>query len=370
MTKSVTNRAGTAVVRFRRCVADPGHRFKTTEAQEALTLSDIAVRQTGSGQLAGPFDFDRLVRDIEGAVLQLGGKDSHLIVTMIALRAVSFLERKLPGLAKPLNKDERRQFPQLASYIMDTHISDEVEAQLGRMKIRLASVLYALSTRGRADRRGRSGWQTAEDVLHWLYETHPRLRKDIPPRVHVPTEVWVPVGKMPVPQQVIKKTWQQAPSTDSTAPKKRKAPKAKPLDHVMEAEFLWPRGGEALGDNTALEGWNEKTRLPRRFDLDLFEGSIRKAMMGRPDAEAKSKWVARWVLQSIGGQPTILTTQLAAGVLQCLRRVDDIAYLRWATVAKSFDNVTLFADEAMALLTDPSPRLEFSDSVSAPQRFQ
>ena len=93
MTKSVTNRAGTAVVRFRRCVADPGHRFKTTEAQEALTLSDIAVRQTGSGQLAGPFDFDRLVRDIEGAVLQLGGKDSHIIVRIICIRGFLFLFR-------------------------------------------------------------------------------------------------------------------------------------------------------------------------------------------------------------------------------------------------------------------------------------
>lgn len=356
--KSVTNASGTEVVRFRRCLSDPKHRFKTTESQKAPTLTDVAVRQTGSGKLAGAFDFDRLVRDIEGAVLQLGGKDSHLIVTMIALRAVSFLERRLPELAKPLTKDERRQFPELASYIMDTHISDEVEAQLGRMKIRLASVLYALSIRGRADRAGRQGWQTAEDVLSWLYEIHPKLKQDIPPTVHVPTEVWTPVGRMPVPHHVIKKAHRQLLPVNDDG-KSHKVARSKRIDHAMESEFLWPRGGEALGDNAVLAGWSEESRLLRRFDLDQFEGSIRKAMMGRPDSEAKSKAVARWVLQSIGGQPIVLTTQLAAGVLQCLRRVDDIAYLRWATVAKSFDNVTVFAEEAMALLTDPSPKLEF-----------
>lgn len=362
--KSTPNRTGTEVVRLRRCLNDPKHQFKTTEAQKTLVLEELAVRQTGSGDLAGEFDFDRLVRDIEGAVLQLGGKDSHLIVTMIALRAVSFLDRKLPEIAKPLTKEEQRRFPNVAGYIMDTHISNEVEMQLNRSKIRLASVLYALSIRGRADRSGRPGWQTAEDVLLWLYENHPKLKQPIPPTVHVSTEQWVPIGRMPVPQHVMKKGRQELRTADHF-PKHGKSTKPKRIDHTMETEFLWPRGGEAIGDNYGLPGWRDETRLMRRFDLDQFEGSIRKAMMGRPDSPAKSKFVARWVLQSIGGQPIVLTTQLASGVLECLRRVDDIAYLRWAAIAKSFDNVTVFAEEAMALLTDPSPKLDFPTPPTA-----
>ncbi len=352
--KTTTNLSGSEVVRLRVCSNNSEHRFKTAESQRSLALSELAIRQTGSRTLSGPFDFERLVRDIEGAVLQLGGKDSHLIVTMIALRAVSFLERKLPEIAKPLTKPEQKRFPQLAGYIMDTHISDEVEAVLSRMKIRLASVLYALSIRGRADREGRPGWQTAEDVLRWLYEIHPKLKQDIPPTVHVQSEEWTPVGKMPVPQYVMKKV--RHATAPEQATRSRKAVKPKRMEHVLESEFLWPRGGEAIGDNP---GWRDGTQLLRKFDLDQFEGSIRKAMMGRPDSDIKSKLVARYVLQAIGGQPIVLTTQLAAGVLECLRRVDDIAYLRWAAIAKSFDNVTVFAEEAMALLTEPSPKLAF-----------
>ncbi|GAB3347432.1 hypothetical protein GCM10027300_08440 [Modestobacter lapidis] len=46
--------------------------------------------------------------------------------------------------------------------------------------------------------------------------------------------------------------------------------------------------------------------------------------------------------------------------MECLRRVDDIAYLRWMAISKSIDSVGDFRAEALALLTHPSPRLEFS----------
>ena len=62
----------------------------------------------------------------------------------------------------------------------------------------------------------------------------------------------------------------------------------------------------------------------------------------------------------------VLSAQLSAGVTSTLRRVDDIAYLRWATVAKNFQSVREIADEAHDLVVRPSPRLVF-DHREAPR---
>lgn len=59
------------------------------------------------------------------------------------------------------------------------------------------------------------------------------------------------------------------------------------------------------------------------------------------------------------GQRVVLTEQLAASVLECLRRVDDIAYLRWASIAKRMNSVRDFRDEALGLIEQPSPQLAF-----------
>ena len=71
-------------------------------------------------------------------------------------------------------------------------------------------------------------------------------------------------------------------------------------------------------------------------------------MLGR-EATSSSKVIGEWVLWGLAGQDEIASTQLAVGVLDCLRRVDDIAYLRWACVAKNIDSVTVFRDEARGL---------------------
>lgn len=82
-------------------------------------------------------------------------------------------------------------------------------------------------------------------------------------------------------------------------------------------------------------------------------------MMGRANSDTLSRFVAQRVLHDLGGQPIVLSSQLAAGVLECLRRTDDIAYLRWASIAKSFDSVNAFDEEARALISSPSRRLVF-----------
>ncbi|WP_336853871.1 hypothetical protein [Sinomonas albida] len=354
---------GHRVERTRRCLENPEHRFRTYEEAQPLKMEAIAVRQSGSNKLAGAFEFPRLVRDIEDAVLQMGGPESALIADRVAHQTVYWLERKLDRLMKGLSLGERRDFPLLAGWIYDHHISDQVEIELGRTKLPLARVLYALSIRGRDDREGRHGWRTAKDVLNWLYDHHPRLKKSFPLEVAVPEDAWYPTSEAPLPKYVIKKGQRIVVPAESkagsTSSKLRSARSKASGDHPESAG----NPGHALPH--ALE-WTNDSRLLRRFDLDQFVGSIRKAMMGRANSDDLSKLVAQRVLHDLGGQPIVLTSQLAAGVLDCLRRTDDIAYLRWVSIAKSFDNVPVFEEEARALVSSPSRRLVFRRPQTAP----
>ena len=82
-------------------------------------------------------------------------------------------------------------------------------------------------------------------------------------------------------------------------------------------------------------------------------------MLGRPGTGREHEYIVQWVLWGLAGQTSVHVSQLAIGVLDCLRRVDDIAYLRWAAVAKQMHTVTEVRDEAIALITHPSVNLNF-----------
>lgn len=102
------------------------------------------------------------------------------------------------------------------------------------------------------------------------------------------------------------------------------------------------------------------------FAFEQFVASVRHALFGRDKADETSACVAQWVLWGLAGQDQVHSSQLAIGVLDTLRRVDHIAYLRWASTAKSIDSVTLFRDEARGLLTNPSVPLVFDEKLSRP----
>lgn len=221
---------------------------------------------------------------------------------------VASLLARLDRLKRPLFADEVGERPDLNGWIADMDIMEEVERHLRERKQRVAHVLYALSVRGRADRDGRTGWSTARDLLHWLYDesNYQDLALDLPPLQPVQGDRWWPAANASNPQNVIKH------------------------------------------DNRT-----------RPFSRNQFEGSIQKALLGRPHADQAAHLVAEWVLWGVIGQPTVNSSQLGVGVLDCLRRVDDIAYLRWAAIFKRFSTVTQVRDEAQALLTHPSAQLRF-----------
>jgi transcriptional regulator NrdR family protein len=103
----------------------------------------------------------------------------------------------------------------------------------------------------------------------------------------------------------------------------------------------------------------KNNREAATFSYGQFLKSIQYALDGRLNADATADMVAKFVLDNLSGQTTVHSTQLAVGILSCLRQVDDIAYLRCVIVVKNLRRVSLIAEEAQGLMRTPSPRLSF-----------
>lgn len=269
----------------------------------------MLVRRSGDEKLSDkPFDELRLLRDVSRGVLHQMDQDE---LREVVRQSVLDLQIQLSVLQHPLSREERAQNPGHRVAIWDTDIRHAVERRL-RQHGSMPHVLYALSTRGRADREGRRGFRHAGDVLRWMRDeaqyhlADPVLDHGLEP-AQAPIDLWWPPTQPPRPDRVI--------SHDLTS------------------------------------------REP--FSLDRFAASVREAMAGRPKAVAIEPKVVSWTLWGVAGQRDVLASQLGIGVMECLRRVDDIAYLRWAAVTKKIASVSDFAIEAAAMLTHPSPRLVF-----------
>jgi transcriptional regulator NrdR family protein len=308
--RSRTSGGGHQVVRQRECSADGRHRFETVEQRKQPGLGGVGVRRTGDEQLAqGGFDWDRFVRDVRNSVLKSLDEGETLAVCTATVRSI---EERLVGLLQMLPGTESRDRPELRGWIWDRDVSDALEWQLRTGRARVAHVLYALTIHGRADRPGRSGWSYAADFLEWLFAEHnyPDLREPLTEAEGTPVDRWFPSSAPPNPRSVAKRN-----------------ARVRPFRHPQ------------------------------------FVASIRKAMVGRHNADFTSTLIADWVLWGMRGQPEVHSAQLAIGVLDCLRRVDDIAYLRWAAVAKRMSTVTQVRDEAIGLVREPSSRLVFDPSL-------
>lgn len=301
---------GRSVVRLRVCKDERRfHRFETVERRAAQSIDQVLIRRSGDNALAeGGFNRRRLLDDVRNGVLK---RLSDADVAEAVRAAINDIEVNLPDLLMPLTEDEQQARPGHVGCIYDFVITDAVESQLRRASSRMAHVLYALYIRGRTDREGRRGWSDARDVLEWLVQesNYPHLALELPSTTDVPVDRWYPAARAPEPEIVLKR-------------------------HGRPSYFR-----------------------PRQF-----VESIRKALLGRPEPARTAQCVSQWVLWNLVGQGEVLSSQLAVGVLDCLRRVDDIAYLRWVSIAKGIEAVTSFAEEARALVTDPSPRLEFHAS--------
>jgi transcriptional repressor NrdR len=86
---------------------------------------------------------------------------------------------------------------------------------------------------------------------------------------------------------------------------------------------------------------------------------VRKAIKNRPVTEEQVTKLAERVEEKLRRKGAMLTTQeVGIEVLDLLRRLDDVAYLRFASVYKDFQELTDFERELGILLQKrEAPRL-------------
>ncbi len=84
-----------------------------------------------------------------------------------------------------------------------------------------------------------------------------------------------------------------------------------------------------------------------RFDRDKVVGGVRSAMKGRPLDDELTKQIAVDVEDEIrlAGGAEVSSSRIGLTVLDHLRVVDEVAYLRFASVYKNFDAAADFQTE-------------------------
>ena len=277
------------------------HRFQTVES-EPLTLDQIGIRRSDSSQIR-PYSGGELGANLRRSLMLNLSNTSTAIIEDVVRGVSANLLRNYKRRHQRLSGAERGGHSNLRVVVSDTFIAELVENELDNDSTRVQLVLYALAI------RGRHGWSAATDLLQWLQKRFVNLHQPLPAVISPPRSFqWSPPMTMHLPTTVLKK--------------------------------------------------NKRASTPFRYEQ--FLKSIQYALDGRPGAEETAKMVAAFVLEGLRGQSVIHSTQLAIGVLNCLRQIDDIAYLRCAVVVKNLDSVTMIADETRELMLSPSPRLLFT----------
>lgn len=92
------------------------------------------------------------------------------------------------------------------------------------------------------------------------------------------------------------------------------------------------------------------------FDRAKIEAGLRKAIKNRPVTEDQVARAAARVEEKLRRKGPLVTTQeVGLEVLALLRKLDDVAYLRFASVYKDFQELTDFERELGLLLQKREP---------------
>jgi transcriptional repressor NrdR len=96
------------------------------------------------------------------------------------------------------------------------------------------------------------------------------------------------------------------------------------------------------------------SRVP--FDRDKLVAGLSKALTNRPVTRSAIETMARRIETRLRRKgPQIRSQQIGVEVLATLRRTDEIAYLRFASVYKDFQEITDFSRELDLLLEKKEP---------------
>ncbi len=93
------------------------------------------------------------------------------------------------------------------------------------------------------------------------------------------------------------------------------------------------------------------------FDRSLVVGGMRKACVNRPVSEEEVERIADEIEETVrsSGSAEVSTQEIGLAVLDRLRDLDEVAYVRFASVYKDFQELTDFEREVGQLLQKRTP---------------
>jgi transcriptional repressor NrdR len=90
------------------------------------------------------------------------------------------------------------------------------------------------------------------------------------------------------------------------------------------------------------------TKVP--FQRSKVDASVRKALKNRPVTDAQVERIVDRVEERMRRRgPEVTSEQVGVAVLADLRRLDEVAYIRFASVYKDFQEISDFQDELISL---------------------
>ena len=101
----------------------------------------------------------------------------------------------------------------------------------------------------------------------------------------------------------------------------------------------------------------KRSGLKEPFEREKIADGIRKAIAGRPVAPAAVEAAIAGIEEDArAAGPEVSAELLGTAVLERLRLLDEVSYLRFASVYKGFDDAADFEREAVELRTTTPPR--------------
>lgn len=93
-----------------------------------------------------------------------------------------------------------------------------------------------------------------------------------------------------------------------------------------------------------------------QFNREKIINGLRKACEKRPVSEAQMEAVAAQLERDLfsRGESEVSATSIGENLMQALRSLDKVAYIRFASVYRSFRDVESFQEELAALLANPA----------------
>jgi len=337
--------------RDRTCVN--GHTYPTVE--RITPREFLRTTRVRAGQRTRTYSTDQLQSDLSLKLAPVLSKDTR---NQVVGRVEMSIVRERNGRRAPKEIDAS-QISQTVVRVLKDFSGERQLSKRVADALRRAHVLFALSqgeleftdTRRDPVLLGGDGFEALPGILEWLVDQYPR-------------QAGQEVTRRLTPHyggQIRVDAWHTLRGDAAPRPKT-----------LLRRVVIEQRTAVVLGQNPSFElrSTQEKQEdwesFP--FEEEVYLRSVRRAFAGRRDYEHLARYSTQWVLFALAGQEIVRVSDLVAMTTQCLRRVDAVASLRWAVIAKNLTPAGL-VPEVQGMLEWPAPRLRFESGAAADMRI-